>query len=112
MTMRVLYGAGPEDIAGYDTERLRETFLIGDLFEPDAVRFIYTHVDRLVLGGPVLREHLDDMLVQGILVPRDDGVEGGDVKRRRPDLPRVIEDDSASAKSGAQIVALDAFRKK
>ena len=28
------------------------------------------------------------------------------------DLPRVIEGDSASAKSGAQIVALDAFRKK
>ena len=28
------------------------------------------------------------------------------------DLPRVVEDDSASAKSGAQIVALDAFRKK
>lgn len=28
------------------------------------------------------------------------------------DLPRLIEDKAASAKSGAQIVALDAFRKK
>ena len=53
MTMRVLYGAGPEDIAGYDTERLRDAFLIGDLFAPDAVRFVYTHVDRLILGGAV-----------------------------------------------------------
>jgi hypothetical protein len=28
------------------------------------------------------------------------------------DLPRLVEDEAASAKSGAQIVALDAFRKK
>ncbi|HEU0221927.1 MAG TPA: 5-dehydro-4-deoxy-D-glucuronate isomerase [Paracoccaceae bacterium] len=53
MTMRVLYGAAPEDIAGYDTDKLREAFLVGDLFAPDAVRFVYTHVDRLILGGAV-----------------------------------------------------------
>jgi 4-deoxy-L-threo-5-hexosulose-uronate ketol-isomerase len=53
MTMRVLYGAAPEDIAGYDTERLRDAFLVGDLFAPDEVRFTYTHVDRLILGGAV-----------------------------------------------------------
>jgi 4-deoxy-L-threo-5-hexosulose-uronate ketol-isomerase len=53
MTMRVLYGAGPEDIAGYDTERLRDALLVGDLFAPDAVRFTYTHVDRLILGSAV-----------------------------------------------------------
>ena len=53
MTMRILYGAAPEDIAGYDTKRLRDTFLVGDLFAPDAVRFTYTHVDRLMLGGAV-----------------------------------------------------------
>jgi 4-deoxy-L-threo-5-hexosulose-uronate ketol-isomerase len=51
MTMRVLYGADPDDIADYDTRRLREAFLVGDLFAPDAVRFVYTHVDRLILGG-------------------------------------------------------------
>ena len=53
MTMRVLYGAAPEDIAGYDTERLRAAFLVDDLFAPDTVRFVYTHVDRLLLGGAV-----------------------------------------------------------
>jgi 4-deoxy-L-threo-5-hexosulose-uronate ketol-isomerase len=59
MTMRVLYGAGPEDVAGYNTERLREAFLVGDLFAPDKVQFIYTHVDRLLLGGAVpMRETL------------------------------------------------------
>ena len=51
MTMRVLYGAGPADIAGYDTERLRAAFLAGGLFVPGAASFVYTHVDRLILGG-------------------------------------------------------------
>ena len=51
MTMKVLYGANPEDIKGYDTARLRREFLISDLFAADAVNFTYTHVDRLILGG-------------------------------------------------------------
>ena len=59
MTMRVLYGAAPDDIAGYDTRRLREAFLIEDLFVSDALRFTYTHVDRLILGGAMpVRENL------------------------------------------------------
>lgn len=51
MTMKVLYGANPEDIKGYDTARLRREFLISDLFAEDVVNFTYTHVDRLILGG-------------------------------------------------------------
>ncbi|MGE6782020.1 5-dehydro-4-deoxy-D-glucuronate isomerase [Ensifer adhaerens] len=51
MTMKVLYGANPEDIKTYDTARLRREFLISDLFAQDAVSFTYTHVDRLILGG-------------------------------------------------------------
>ena len=51
MTMKVLYGANPEDIKGYDTARLRREFLISDLFAADTVTFTYTHVDRLILGG-------------------------------------------------------------
>lgn len=53
MTMKILYGAGPQDVKGYDTERLRAEFLVEDLFRPDAVSFTYTHVDRLILGGAV-----------------------------------------------------------
>jgi 4-deoxy-L-threo-5-hexosulose-uronate ketol-isomerase len=53
MTMKVLYGAGPEDTKTYDTTRLRAEFLIEDLFQPDVVSFTYTHVDRLILGGAV-----------------------------------------------------------
>jgi 4-deoxy-L-threo-5-hexosulose-uronate ketol-isomerase len=49
--MKVLYGAGPQDIKGYDTERLRAEFLVEGMFQPDEVRLVYTHVDRLILGG-------------------------------------------------------------
>lgn len=53
MSMRVLYGAAPEDIKAYDTQRLRDAFLIEDLFQNGKVTFVYTHVDRLLLGGAV-----------------------------------------------------------
>ena len=58
MTMKVLYGAGPEDIRGYDTDRLRGEFLVTDLFTPDGLHFTYTHVDRMLIGGamPAARE--------------------------------------------------------
>ncbi|WP_113340061.1 5-dehydro-4-deoxy-D-glucuronate isomerase [Rhizobium cremeum] len=51
MTMKVLYGANPDDIKAFDTQRLRREFLVSNLFMPDAVSFTYTHVDRLILGG-------------------------------------------------------------
>jgi 4-deoxy-L-threo-5-hexosulose-uronate ketol-isomerase len=53
MTMKVLYGAGPNDIKTYDTQRLRDEFLMEDLFQADKVSFTYTHVDRLIVGGAV-----------------------------------------------------------
>lgn len=51
MTMRHLYGAGPVDIATYDTDRLRGEFLVEGLFQPGELNFVYTHVDRMILGG-------------------------------------------------------------
>lgn len=51
MTMKVLYGAAPDDVKGYDTQRLRDAFLMTDLFAADRVNLTYTHVDRLILGG-------------------------------------------------------------
>ena len=53
MTMKILYGAGPQDVKTYDTQRLRSEFLVEDLFRPDAITLVYTHVDRLILGGAV-----------------------------------------------------------
>ncbi|MBJ6987596.1 5-dehydro-4-deoxy-D-glucuronate isomerase [Devosia sp. MC521] len=35
------------------TEELRDTFLVEDLFEPDTVRWVYTHYDRMAVGSAV-----------------------------------------------------------
>jgi len=51
--MRVIYGASPADIAAMDTDRLRAEFLIEDLFAPGELVFVYTHVDRMILGGAI-----------------------------------------------------------
>ena len=51
--MKVLYGAGPDAIKGMDTAQLRAEFLIEDVFVPGEVRFTYTHVDRMIVGGAV-----------------------------------------------------------
>ena len=53
MAMRHIYGAAPRDMAGFDTDRLRQEFLVEGLFSPGAIAFVYTHIDRMVLGGAV-----------------------------------------------------------
>ncbi len=49
--MRVIYGASPTDIAGFDTKRLRAEFLVESLFRPGEIHFAYTHIDRLIVGA-------------------------------------------------------------
>ena len=51
--MRVLYGTSPADMAAMDTDRLRDEFLVEDLVSPGELVFVYTHVDRMILGGAV-----------------------------------------------------------
>lgn len=53
MNMRVRYGANPADIAAMDGQRLREEFVLEGLFIPDRLELIYTHVDRMIVGGVV-----------------------------------------------------------
>lgn len=50
-TCQERFAVHQEDYPSYDTRRLREHFLITDLFEENAVRLTYTHYDRLIVGG-------------------------------------------------------------
>lgn len=45
------YAATPRDFKKYSTQRLREEFLIEDLFSPDVVNIVYSHYDRYIVGG-------------------------------------------------------------
>jgi 4-deoxy-L-threo-5-hexosulose-uronate ketol-isomerase len=47
------FAAHPRDVKSYDTQMLREDFLIENLFEEDNVILYYTGYDRFVTGGIV-----------------------------------------------------------
>ncbi|OGX91650.1 5-dehydro-4-deoxy-D-glucuronate isomerase [Hymenobacter coccineus] len=51
MTQR--YAIGPRETAAMNTAELRENFLIETLFVPGEVTLVYTHYDRMVVGGAV-----------------------------------------------------------
>ncbi|MDK3074351.1 5-dehydro-4-deoxy-D-glucuronate isomerase [Sedimentitalea sp. JM2-8] len=53
MTIHVRQAIGPEETRTYDTARLREQFLIEELFSPGQVRMTYSHLDRTIVGGAV-----------------------------------------------------------
>ncbi len=51
--MELRTAASPKDMKHYTTQRLREEFLIQDLFLPRQIRMVYSHVDRIITGGAV-----------------------------------------------------------
>ena len=49
--MDIRYSANPGDVKRYTTEELRREFLIENLYVPDTVQAVYSHVDRMVVLG-------------------------------------------------------------
>ena len=45
------FGTHPGDFKGYTTEVIRKEFLVEGLMQPDTVKWVYTHNDRLMVGG-------------------------------------------------------------
>lgn len=56
--MELRTAASPRDVKHYTTERLREEFLIQDVFVPDEIKLVYSHIDRIITGSatPVMQE--------------------------------------------------------
>lgn len=50
---QVRYATSPNDVKSYDTQKLREEFLIKGLMQPDKVSLVYSHFDRYITGGVV-----------------------------------------------------------
>ncbi|MBN2617311.1 MAG: 5-dehydro-4-deoxy-D-glucuronate isomerase [Spirochaetales bacterium] len=51
MNLEIRYANHPNDTAKYNTEELREHYLIENLFQKDAINMTYSHVDRIIAGG-------------------------------------------------------------
>ncbi len=54
--MELRTAASPRDVKYYTTERLREEFLIENLFMPDEIKLVYSHIDRIITGAAVPAE--------------------------------------------------------
>ena len=49
--MDIRYSVHPKDVKRYTTQELRDEFLIENLYQPDQVVAVYSHVDRMVTLG-------------------------------------------------------------
>jgi len=49
--MKQVYAVHPDDYKSYDTETIRKNFLLESLFENGKINFVYTHYDRMIVGG-------------------------------------------------------------
>lgn len=49
--MEVRTAASPRDVKNYDTQRLREEFLIQKVFREDEIYMVYSHIDRIITAS-------------------------------------------------------------
>ena len=49
--METRYANHPEEIKRFNTDELRNQFLVETIFEPGEVKLTYTHNDRMIFGG-------------------------------------------------------------
>ncbi|MEC0248095.1 5-dehydro-4-deoxy-D-glucuronate isomerase [Paenibacillus chitinolyticus] len=51
--MEIRHTTNPADFKTFTTERMRKDFLIENLFQEERISMVYTHYDRMVIGGAV-----------------------------------------------------------
>ncbi len=80
MSMEVRTACSPKDAKHYDTERMREEFLVENLFVPDEIVLVYSHIDRIIFGGampvsgPLKLEAGDELRADYFLERRELGI--------------------------------------
>lgn len=74
------YATHPDDVKHYDTDKLRQHFLLDNLMQPDTLVLNYTHYERLIVGsavpvkGPVLLQTVDALKAEYFLERRELGL--------------------------------------
>lgn len=51
MKYEIRYACHPGDFKSYDTSRIRDEFLMTGLFEENEIKFVYSLLDRYIVGG-------------------------------------------------------------
>jgi len=49
--LKILHSVHPEDFKAYQTERIRDQFLLSNLVQADTINCVYTHYDRMIVGA-------------------------------------------------------------
>ncbi|MCF8381494.1 MAG: 5-dehydro-4-deoxy-D-glucuronate isomerase [Bacteroidales bacterium] len=49
----IRYSNHPDDAVNYDTQRIRDEYLVSGIMEQDELNFVYSFNDRLIVGGTV-----------------------------------------------------------
>jgi 4-deoxy-L-threo-5-hexosulose-uronate ketol-isomerase len=74
------YASSPEAVKKYDTQELRNEFLIDDLMQPDEIVLTYSHYDRYIAGsavpvkGALTLESIDPLKAAYFLERREIGI--------------------------------------
>lgn len=77
--MELRTAASPKDVKHYTTDRLREEFLIQDLFQVDEIKTVYSHIDRIIVGSAVPTKEMkltagDEIRAEYFLQRREMGI--------------------------------------
>ena len=77
--MELRTASSPKDVKHYTTERLREEFLIQDLFVPGEIKLVYSHIDRIITGSavplsPLVLKAAEELHADSFLQRRELGV--------------------------------------
>ncbi|GAB3910280.1 5-dehydro-4-deoxy-D-glucuronate isomerase [Larkinella knui] len=78
--MQTRYTTNPTDFKQYDTDRIRRDFLIESLFQPDSFELVYSHYDRMIVGGimpvggPQILPTYDELKAEFFLQRRELGI--------------------------------------
>ena len=51
--MEIRFQNSPKETSQMTTQQLRENFLVQDLMQPGGIKLVYSHFDRLIIGGIV-----------------------------------------------------------
>lgn len=74
------HASHPDMIVGLDTQRLRDLYLLTELFQPDDVSLAHSHIERMLIGGvmpvtkPVVLSEIAELGKGPLLARRELGV--------------------------------------
>ena len=54
--MEIRHNVSPNEAKRMTTEEMRENFLVENLFVPGEIKFVYSHIDRIIIGSAVPTE--------------------------------------------------------